>query len=451
MAFFNERYAAATGNYDIYVLFVERALQLLKPGGAMGFIVPNKFMQVDYGVGLRRLLSDNKYVERVVDFKESQVFEGATTYTCLLFLKKQVNPEVTYIPTGDRLSEHLGSLRELPSDLSGYTVQSSRLVDGAWHFPVGKDAGLFEHVAASHDKLGDVTDIFVGLQTSADDVFIMELVEEKQRTIRLASKALGTTWLFEKGLLFPLVSGKDVKGYRPLPERQYILFPYTVSQRETTLIGFQAISKRYPQVAAYLQKNKMRLEDREHGKAKGKHWYGYIYLKNMARQSIPKVCVPRLVDKLYAAYDESGNHFLDNVDVGGVVWKPPYERQGLKYLLALLNSRVLRWYFPFVSVPFRGGWFSANRQFLSQLPIRLIDFDDPADKKRHDAIVKKVEEMLHLQNDHAEAERDLEDRRHALKRRIEQVDAAIDRMVYELYGLTEEEIAVVEGGTGRLR
>jgi hypothetical protein len=59
--------------------------------------------------------------------------------------------------------------------------------------------------------------------------------------------------------------------------------------------------------------------------------------------------------------------------------------------------------------------------------------------------MKKVEEMLQLQKDYAEAERELDDRRHALKRRIEQVDAAIDRMVYELYGLTDEEIRIVEG------
>ena len=53
--------------------------------------------------------------------------------------------------------------------------------------------------------------------------------------------------------------------------------------------------------------------------------------------------------------------------------------------------------------------------------------------------------MLQLQKDYAEAEREKEDRRHALKRRIDEVDAAIDQMVYQLYGLAEEEIKVVEG------
>lgn len=71
--------------------------------------------------------------------------------------------------------------------------------------------------------------------------------------------------------------------------------------------------------------------------------------------------------------------------------------------------------------------------------------EDPQEKAQHDAIVVLVEEMLQLQRDHLEAEREKEDRQHALKRRIETVDAENDRRVYQLYGLMEEEIAVVKG------
>jgi hypothetical protein len=82
-----------------------------------------------------------------------------------------------------------------------------------------------------------------------------------------------------------------------------------------------------------------------------------------------KLCVPRLVDHLHAGFDLDGTHYLDNVDVGGVTWKPAYAARSLKTLGALLNSQVLRWFFPHVSAPFRGGFRSANRQFLEQVPI----------------------------------------------------------------------------------
>jgi len=78
--------------------------------------------------------------------------------------------------------------------------------------------------------------------------------------------------------------------------------------------------------------------------------------------------------------------FLDNVDVGGVTVKPEFEGLRMPYLLALLNSRLLRWFFPFVSVPFRGNYFSANRQFLGQLPIKLVD----PKKKKEVALEKEI-------------------------------------------------------------
>ena len=83
-----------------------------------------------------------------------------------------------------------------------------------------------------------------------------------------------------------------------------------------------------------------------------------------------------------------------------------------------------------------------------RFPIRRINFSDPAEKRQHDEIVQLVTEMLELHKEHAEAERALDDRRHALQKRIEKLDAEIDARVHALYGLTEEEIRVVEGGSG---
>jgi hypothetical protein len=287
-----------------------------------------------------------------------------------------------------------------------------------------------------------VADIFVGLQTSADDVYIMDFVAETDRTWRLRSKALAQEWTFEKTLFNPVVSGTDTKRYGPLPNRQYILFPYTVQDGQVALIDFKTIEHNFPKTAAYLLENKKQLESREKGRMKGAGWHGYIYLKNMARQSFVKLCVPRLVERLHAAFDHDGSHFLDNVDVGGVILKGAYTQQKLDYLLALLNCRLMRWYFPQVSAPFRGGWLSANRQFLSLLPIRRIDFTNAKDKAAHDRIVKLVESMLtlHLQLTAAKAAA----QKTVTQRQIDATDAELDRLVYDLYGLTDEEIAIVE-------
>jgi len=113
--------------------------------------------------------------------------------------------------------------------------------------------------------------------------------------------------------------------------------------------------------------------------------------------------------------------------------KDEYHEQGIKYLLALLNSRLLQWYFPFISAPFRGGWLSANRQFLSLLPIRIIDHFNQTDKALHKKILQLVDQIL------AAKKKDPNANTSALERQV-------DEMIYELYDLTQQEIEIVEGG-----
>lgn len=189
--------------------------------------------------------------------------------------------------------------------------------------------------------------------------------------------------------------------------------------------------------------NRRRLENRERGAFRDERWHRFGRNQNLGIQGRVKLCVPRLVEQLHAAYDHAGSHFLDNVDVGGVTLKPQFADQGLDYLLALLNSRLMRWYFPHVSAPFRGGWRSANRQFLSRLPVRLLDDGNEegiAIRRQLGAWVASIRDLhLRLAGAKAEAPRQM------IQRQIDATDGEIDALVYRLYGLSADEIAIVEG------
>ena len=324
-------------------------------------------------------------------------------------------------------------------------VKAGEVTVDEWNFSVGPGAGLFAKLSAMPHRLGDVADVFVGLQTSADDVYIMNFVAETERTYRLKSKALAQELAFEKDLLYPVVSGTDISRYGPLPNRQYILFPYTVQDGRAALIDFKTIQRNLPQTVAYFLENKRRLEGREKGAFRDVEWHRFGRSQNLGIQNRIKLCVPRLVKRLHAAFDHDGSHFLDNVDVGGVTLKGAYAEQGLEYLSALLNCRMMRWYFPQVSAPFRGGWRSANRQFLSLLPVRIIDFKNAKDTAIHRQLVSLVASMQTLHKQLAAAKSAAQ--KAILQRQIDSTDDVIDRLVYDLYGLTEEEIAIIEGTT----
>ena len=96
--YLKDHYAAASkGNYDIYVVFVEKALSLLNPQGALGYILPHKFFNAQYGSSLRQSLGKGRNLSQVVHFGAEQVFVGATTYTCLLFLTKKPQSKFRFV------------------------------------------------------------------------------------------------------------------------------------------------------------------------------------------------------------------------------------------------------------------------------------------------------------------------------------------------------------------
>ena len=147
------------------------------------------------------------------------------------------------------------------------------------------------------------------------------------------------------------------------------------------------------------------------------------------------------------AFDQNGTYYFVGSGGGGGGGYGITLLEGTNisnlYLLGLLNSRLLSTYLKTITTSFRGGYIALNRQYIEQLPIRTINFPDPSDKAHHDRMVELVEQMLSLYKRLAEARAPHD--KTVLQQQIAVTDQQIDRLVYELYGLTEEEIKMVEG------
>jgi type I restriction-modification system DNA methylase subunit len=425
-AWYGDAYQAASGSYDIYVLFVERALQLLRPGGVMGFILPNKFFQASYGQRLRALLSEQKAVWQVVDFGDAQVFEDATTYTCLLFLRKAHNLRIQYY-SGESVVKSGEAV--LDDSLPGFVVQSNRLSEEPWTFQVEEQDRLHTRLVENGVRLGGlIARNAQGLRTGANDVFVVQRGE-----------VLG----LETNILRPLLRGEDIKRFLIGTPRQYIIFPYVSEQGAINAISANTLRKQYPACWERLCRGRKTLEARDRGKmADEKRWYTYSRNQNLDLVDSPKIVTPDIAPRAAFALDEEGRYALVS---GYGITLPPGSAYSLKYILGLLNSKLLDSYLKSVSTRLRGGFYRYFSQFVNQLPIRRIDFSDAADVARHDRMAALVEDMLRLQAELAYAEAHKEDRRHDLARQVESTDRQIDALVYELYGLTGEEIKLVEG------
>lgn len=446
--FYKKRYQAASkGNYDIYVVFVEKGLSLLNAKGRLGFILPHKFFNAQYGEPLRGLIASGKNLSKVVHFGDEQVFEGATTYTCLMFLDKQGGDFIEYEKVDD-----LENWREGIGDCNSSLLPNS-LTSSEWVFFGGKEIELFTNLNSFPIKLRDITEkIFQGLVTSSDMVYFLDpLADEDNGLIRVFSKATNKEYVLETEVVKPLIKGsRDISPYRNHPSKR-VIFPYDPVESSRTgksvLIPPDKFQKNYPRTWAYLKENYETLRDREKGKMRHDGWYGYVYPKSVSLFSKTKILTPSIASRASFTFDKDGEFYFVGSGGGGgggygILIK---DSSTLKYefLLGLLNSKLLDHFLKKISSPFQGGYFAFSKQYIEQLPIRTIDFSNPAEAASHERMVKLVETMLALHQQAAAAR--LPDEKERLQRQIQSTDRQIDRLVYDLYGLTEEEIRIVEG------
>ena len=438
--YLNEHYAAAAkGNYDIYVVFVERALSLLNPAGRMGYILPHKFFNAQYGEALRQHLAKGKHVNGIVHFGDQQIFDGAMTYTCLLFLGKQPTSKFDFVGVRDLAAWQKGG---------GFTkadLPSSKLELPEWTFSASPNSSILERVCTNNAKLADVADrIFQGLVTGADPVFILE----KRGKGVFYSEALEREVQLESDLLHPLCKGSvNVRRYEIDDVTKSILFPYHIVDERAVLIPANEFAKKYPKCWRYLGENRKALEGRERGKWHHDKWYAFGRSQNLAEMEQEKILTPSIAKRASFTHDlDDFYYFIGSGGGGGggygITLKPD-AKESYRYLLALLNSKLLDTIVKSVSSPFANGYYAYNRQYIEQLPIRRIDFSKPADKTRHDKLVMLVDKLLGLMPKLRAATAESE--KAVLQNAVTATDQQIDALVYELYGLTEDEIKLVEG------
>ena len=436
-------HSASKGNYDIYVVFVEKGLSLLNNNGYLGFILPHKFFQAQYGEALRGLIAEGRHLAEVVHFGDQQVFESATTYTCLLFLEKSGSKSCQIKKVSD-----LSAWRSFGKSYEGNISQQS-ITSKEWNFSFGSASDLIEKLRNMPVSLRDIAHIFVGLQTDADDVFILNEMRREGAKVLCTSKATGMEHWFEDAHLKPFLKGSlNICRYILKDVTKRLIFPYELIHGTSNLIDVSTYKRRYPLTWEYLEMNKDRLTRRNKGRM-GETWYGYVYKKNHTRFVGPKILVPSIAKGSCFAFDSIGNFYFVGSGGGGGggygITLHENVKISIPYVLGLLNSRILSHYLTLSSTPFRGGYFAFNRQYIQLLPIRPINFTDPADKARHDQMVTLVQQMLDLHKRLAETSNPNDKTR--IQRQIDATDHEIDRLVYDLYELTEEEIAIVEGSS----
>ena len=155
-----------------------------------------------------------------------------------------------------------------------------------------------------------------------------------------------------------------------------------------------------------------------------------------------KILIRETGKRITATYDDEKYYLLSSIY--SIFLKSKIELN-LKYVLGIINSNISQLYMKELCFDNSTGAFIKARIFhYKSLPIRTIDFSNPAEKHKHDRMVSLVEQMLTLHKQLSSAKTSHE--KTVIQRQIAAADNQIDKLVYELYELTEEEIKIVEEG-----
>jgi len=367
---------------DTYLLFVEKAISLARKDGLIGVIIPNTWLLILMSSDIRKYLTNNTTIVNVVHYM-NYVFKDATVDTQVnIFLNSQPH------------EKHEVKISIVTK--SGETIEYN-VPQSVWKKREGQPINIF--FRAEFQPIVNRVNHFPKL----DDIYKTTLGAKPFQTGKGKPKQTR-----EIVRLKPYVSeeAKDAT-FRPLL-RGRLIHRYQNKWAENYYISF--------------------------GDWLAEPRYSANY------DAPQKIVIRQTGDSLIATLDEA--QFVVRNNLYTIVQRE-HVSLSLKYLLGLLNSRFFRWYYQRV-INYEVGEALAEvkRGHLAQLPIRTIDFDNPDDVEMHGKMVALVDTMLDL---HRQAGLTLV-QRGVVEQRIEAVDREIDGLVYELYGLTDEEIAIVASG-----
>ncbi|HLP94305.1 MAG TPA: Eco57I restriction-modification methylase domain-containing protein [Saprospiraceae bacterium] len=406
------------GTADLYVYFVERGMNILRPGGQFSYILPNKWMRAGYGDKLRQFVKRQR-IEGISDFGDLPVFEEATTYPCIFEMSRAearpVFPAVTVNTlTYERsLSEYIRS--------NAFSVSLESLSNSGWTLSNQGVQQLLDKLRAAGTPLGEYVQgkIYYGIKTGLNEAFVIDAATRDRLIAEDARSA---------EVIKPFLSGKEIKKFQNLHKtEQFILFiPWhfplhqDVNISGSSEIAESEFQKRYSSVYQYLLKFRTQLEKRNVAETGIRYeWYA---LQRCAASYFTefeemKIVWPETSNENQFCYVDKG------IYLNKTTFFCPIKDHSL---LGILNSKVIKFCLSAIVSKMRGGYFSMSKAYVETVPIPKISNG----KLQLDNLVSRI---LAAKQSDPQAD-------------TTALEAEIDALVYGLYGLTEEEIAIVEGG-----
>lgn len=455
---------------DIYCLFVEQGFNILKPNGTISYIMPNKWLQAGYGKPLREYFLKHE-INQLIDFGDIQIFEGATTYPCI-FVSRKSKPKTEF--SVSILTEANKEDFYMNVNQTAEIFKVDKFSGETWVISSGLEQHLIDRLKVGFKTLSDFVggEAYRGVLTGLTEAF---LIDESTK-----SKIIAEDPKSDK-LIKPFLLGRDVKAYATAKAISYLILlekGFTKSKIGNNVEEDEAwrwFQRSYPSIAEWLRPFEERGKKRTD---KGDYWWEIRACDYYEMFSKPKIMYQAFQVKPCFIYDVSGMYCNNSM------WFILAKNKGL---LAILNSKMGWWLITKYCTQIQNGcqliW-----KYFGQIPISNPNEDLALKADQMIFLNKQLQETSQKFQRNIQREYNLEklsaklenwflipfkeflkelekskvkltlsqkaewedyflqESKKALdiKHQIDTTDKEIDRMVYNLYGLSEEEIKIVE-------
>ena len=430
---------ADTDNFDKYELFTERAVNLLEPAGVLGFIIPNKFFTIKNGANLRKFLAKGRHVSEVIHFGAQQVFgTKASNYTCIIIGSKSPSENVTVERVTDlslwRYGHH-GEVRKF---------KSAELNELPWRFASDEVNKVFELMRANNPtKLDSIAEIFVGAQTSADKIYVIDPTNESKTHVTFTDMN-GDERKIERSILYPFLHDVQIIPFGTPKTNKYIIWPYQAVDGKMTILSENELQNKYPLTWDYFRAFEPALKKRNilGGNAKARKWYQFG-----RAQSLDKFNSEKIIATVLSREPRYGFESDDVVISGGgngpyyAIRPRPGTPYSIYFILAVLCHPLSEAIIRTKTSVFGGGYYSHGKQFLEELPVPNINFASPDAVKEHDAVVADVKKLIALTDSTRNAMTPAT--QSVASKQIEMTRDALEARLNSIFGLTSADFDVV--------
>jgi len=395
-AAYKKKYKSAFKQFDKYFLFVERSMQVLNEGGMLGYILPSKFTKVGSGKNLRKLLTDNKYLSKLVAFGSYQVFKDKTTYTCLLFLKKSQQNSFSFYEVKD-FKKWL--TREDKSTLSS-VYETKNLNSDTWILEK-KTNDILEKMLNISKPLEEILGkgaIANGIQTSANKYYIHKETKSDSNYVFFEYK--GKEYFVEKALTRPYFatsrSAEDhFYTYKDVQPNSFVIYPYKKVDGQILFIEYEELKADYPKIFEFIHivKEGLTAEKRsiEPEPTGPNEWHRYGRNQALENCDVDQKLIVGILSSGYKYSIDNHRTFVASGGTAGysIINIPSNCDYSIYYIQALLSSKYLEWFSSIYGEIFRGGFVARGTKVQTRMPIPTIDFDNVKETSKH----KKISDL----------------------------------------------------------